>query len=52
MFLVRPDQTLYLASIQSMPFTRPPFDQLLQGIDYALENDYPARGELAEVALA
>lgn len=52
MFLVRPDQTLYLASIQSMPFTRPPFDQLLQGIDYALENDYPARGERAETELA
>ncbi len=52
MFLIRPDQTLYLASIQSMPFTRPPFDQLLQGIDFALEKDYPARGELAESALA
>ncbi|QTD56268.1 peroxiredoxin-like family protein [Parasphingorhabdus cellanae] len=46
LFLVRPDQTLYFASVQSMPFTRPPLDQLLQGIDYALANDYPARGEL------
>ena len=46
MLLVKPDQTLYFASIQSMPFTRPPLDELLQGIDYALENDYPARGEL------
>lgn len=48
MLLIKPDQKLYFASIQSMPFTRPPFDQLLQGIDYALENDYPARGELAK----
>ncbi|MGB5722890.1 MAG: peroxiredoxin-like family protein [Parasphingorhabdus sp.] len=52
LLLVKPDQTLYFASIQSMPFTRPPLDQLLQGIDYALANDYPARGELAESALA
>ncbi len=46
LFLVRPDQTLYFASVQSMPFTRPPLDQLMMGIDYALANDYPARGEL------
>ncbi len=48
LLLVKPDQTLYFASIQSMPFTRPPLDQLLQGIDYALENNYPPRGELAK----
>lgn len=48
MLLVKHDQTLYFASIQSMPFTRPPLDQLLQGIDFALKNDYPARGELAK----
>jgi len=48
MLLVKPDQTLYFASIQSMPFTRPPLDELLKGIDFALEKDYPARGELAK----
>jgi len=47
LLLVRPDQTLYFASIQSMPFTRPSLDQLLQGIDYAIESGYPARGGLA-----
>ncbi|SIN96968.1 Peroxiredoxin [Parasphingorhabdus marina DSM 22363] len=47
LFLVRPDRTLYFASVQSMPFTRPPLDQLIMGIDYALANDYPARGEIA-----
>ncbi|MEQ8744537.1 peroxiredoxin-like family protein [Parasphingorhabdus sp.] len=47
LLLVKPDQTLYFASIQSMPFTRPPLDQLLQGIDYAIESGYPARGALA-----
>ncbi|OAN99529.1 alkyl hydroperoxide reductase [Sphingomonadales bacterium EhC05] len=52
LILVKPDQSLYFASVQSMPFTRPSLDQLLQGIDYALANDYPARGELAQAALA
>jgi peroxiredoxin len=47
LLLVKPDQTLYFASIQSMPFTRPSLDQLLQGIDYAIESGYPARGALA-----
>ena len=46
MFLVRPDGTLCFASVQNAPFTRPSFDQLLQGIDYILEHDYPVRGLL------
>lgn len=46
LLLVRPDQTLYFASIQSMPFTRPSLDQLLQGIDHAIQSGYPARGAL------
>ncbi|WP_417621838.1 peroxiredoxin-like family protein [Parasphingorhabdus sp.] len=52
LLLAKPDRTLYFASIQSMPFTRPSLDQLLQGLDYALDHDYPARGDLAESALA
>lgn len=46
LFLVRPDQTLYFASVQNAPFTRPPLDELLQAIDYIAKNDYPARGTL------
>jgi len=46
MFLVRPDGTLYFASVQNAPFTRPPLDQLLQGIDYVIDKDYPTRGTL------
>ncbi|MHA7059582.1 peroxiredoxin-like family protein [Aquimarina sp. M1] len=45
LFLVRPDQTLYFSSIQSMPFARPHFDDILKAIDYVLKNKYPARGE-------
>ena len=46
MFLVRSDGTLYFSSVQNAPFTRPPLDQLLQGIDYIVKNDYPTRGTL------
>lgn len=45
LFLIRPDSTLYSASIQSMPFVRPDLEALLKTIDYILDKDYPARGE-------
>ena len=44
-FLVRADGTLYWASVQTMPFARPHFDEMLKAIDFVLKNDYPARGE-------
>jgi hypothetical protein len=28
-----------------MPFARPSFQELLAAIDFAIANDYPARGE-------
>ena len=46
-FLVRPDGTLYYGAVQTMPFARPHFDELLATIDFALAKDYPARGEYA-----
>ena len=46
LFLVRPDRTLYYASVQSMPFGRPCFDEMLRGIEKAIARDYPARGEV------
>ena len=45
LFLIRPDNTLYSASIQSMPFARPKFDELLRSISFVIKDDYPARGE-------
>ena len=45
LFLIKPDNTLYSASIQSMPFARPKFDELLKSIGFVLKEDYPARGE-------
>lgn len=45
LFLVKPDGTLYWASVASMPFARPHFGEIAQAIDFALSKDYPARGE-------
>lgn len=45
LFLVRPDGTLYYGAVQTMPFARPQFADLLGAIDFAIANDYPARGE-------
>jgi peroxiredoxin len=44
-FLVRPDLTLYWSSIQTMPFARPHFKDMLGAIDFVVAKDYPARGE-------
>jgi len=44
-FLVKPDQTIYYLSVQSMPFVRPNFSEMVQAVDYIIKNDYPARGE-------
>ena len=44
-FLVKPDGTLYYGAVQTMPFARPQFQDLLGAIDFAIAKDYPARGE-------
>jgi peroxiredoxin len=44
-FLARPDRTLYWASVQSMPFARPHFRDVLSALDFVIAKDYPARGE-------
>ena len=44
-FIVRPDGTLYYGAVQTMPFARPGFQDLLGAIDFAIAKDYPARGE-------
>lgn len=45
LFLVKPEGTLFFAAVGSAPWGRPPFDQVLRGIDFALERKMPARGE-------
>lgn len=47
LFLVSPDRTLYYGSVQTMPFVRPHFSELVGALDFAIKNAYPARGEYA-----
>jgi peroxiredoxin len=46
-FLIKPDRTIYYLSVQSMPFVRPNFAEMLQALDFIIKHDYPARGEYA-----
>jgi len=45
LFLVNTDQSLYYGSVQTMPFVRPHFSELIGALDFAIPNSYPARGE-------
>lgn len=47
-YLIRPDGTLYFGSVQTMPFARPSFREILGAVDFVLANDYPARGEVED----
>jgi len=46
LFLVRPDGTLYCASIQTMPFARPALADVLGAISFVLDKGYPPRGDV------
>ena len=45
LFMVTPEKTLYYSSTQTMPFVRPHFSELVSALDFAIANNYPARGE-------
>ncbi len=45
LFMVTPEQHLYYGSVQTMPFVRPHFSELLGALDFAISKNYPARGE-------
>jgi len=45
LFLIRPDRTLYYAAYNSMPMGRPDPKEVIDFVKFALEQDYPARGE-------
>ena len=49
LFLVRADGTLYFSSIQTMPFARPQFSDILGAAKFVVDKDYPARGELVSL---
>ena len=48
LYLVRPDGTLYFGTVQTMPFARPRFADILQALDFVIKADYPARGEIVD----
>lgn len=48
LFLIRPDQTLYFGTVQTMPFARPQFSEILGALDFVLANNYPGRGEVVD----
>jgi peroxiredoxin len=48
LFLIRADGTLYFASVQTMPFARPAFADILGALDYVNAKNYPARGEVLD----
>ncbi len=52
LFLVRPDNTLYWSSVQTMPFARPSFAEVLGALDVVLDHNYPARGEVMDLPAA
>jgi len=45
LFLIRPDKTLYAASVQTMPFARPSISELHAALSFIIKNNYPARGD-------
>ena len=45
LFLVDPDGTVFYEAVTSAPWGRPRIEDVLNGIDFVLANDYPARGE-------
>jgi hypothetical protein len=49
LYLVRPDGTLYFGSVQTMPFSRPHFADVLTAIDFVQAKNYPARGEVTHL---
>jgi hypothetical protein len=52
LFVIRPDGTLYFGAVQTMPFARPAFGDILKALDFVIANDYPARGEVIDISSA
>lgn len=44
LFVLDSDGTVFWSSISSMPFGRPPLDDVIAGLQFAQKTDYPARG--------
>lgn len=45
LFLVNPAGSVFYAAVNSMPWGRPSFGEILKGVEFVTAHDYPARGE-------
>jgi peroxiredoxin len=52
LFVLRADRTLQLSIVQSTPFARPAFVDVIRAIDFVIARDYPPRGELVHIGAA
>jgi peroxiredoxin len=52
LFLIRRDQTLYFGTVQTMPFARPHFADVLGALDFVIAKNYPARGEVTDTIVS
>ncbi|MEM9781203.1 MAG: peroxiredoxin-like family protein [Pseudomonadota bacterium] len=48
--VVDAENVVFFAQVQSAPFTRPPFADLIGGLKFVVANNYPARGDLSVAA--
>ncbi len=48
LYLVRPNGELYFGTVQTMPFARPGFGDILNAVKFVVEKDYPGRGEVID----
>ncbi len=47
-FIVEPDGKLFFANVQTMPFARPSFGDISKAVDFVIDRNYPARGEVID----
>jgi len=48
LFLIKPDNSVYFVTTQTMPFARPSFADILKALDFVIAKNYPARGEVID----
>jgi alkyl hydroperoxide reductase subunit AhpC len=49
-FAILPDTTVLMVQMQSSPFTRPNMTKLIDGLTWAITNNYPIRGSLTRTS--
>ena len=48
LYMVRSNGDLFFGSVQTMPFARPSFTDVLNAVKFVLDKDYPGRGEVLD----